>query len=846
RFIGATLYPPGVPVAAREEVLGVYAVSPDGRSAIGVGPEEAETRGREESLVVLHWDQDRNRLWTAGFTLVDLVRPGTTDLFLRTTHARYAERFRNDFGGVIRYAFADEPSLATTGLHASHHFLTEFRRDHGYSLEGHLEAFLVVGEAAGGVRYDYFETLQRLWITHFLRPMHDWCEANGLEFTGHFNEHHWPNMAGQPNNMVSQRWMHAPGTDLLGFQFRPEEPGANGLFFLNLKECRSVANQLGRERILCETTGGGGYDMGVDGFKRLTDYALALGVNLVNPHLSHQTLAGARKYDWPHTLSDHSPWWGSYRMQADHDARVSAALSAGAEQNRVLVFQPTGSAWMYSLPTQFGGGAAGAAAAAWRKAALRSQTALLEDLYFSQVDFDLGDEWILEELGSVEGQELRIGQARYRCVVVPPMMETIRPETLALLERWIEAGGRVHLYGAGPERLDGRRPGPGDERLVKAIGQWIHHSSLEALVAAVRADVPPRFSAPGGGSLPKGLVWAWRGLDDGSNLLFIANPWQAMLEGEIEVEGGRVTNMETFTGRLGELPARPVDGKLRLPFRMGPSLHHLWWIRPEASSSLIDIREWPRWGVELQEIGVSRDEPNVCVIDYCDLELPTRRFAGINTTRADRICWQEHGFPHNPWNVSIQFKKVFLEHPFGADSGFAVTYRFQVGDLHEAMAGLEIAFERPWLYRATLNGREFPTVAGRRWWDENVRAFPIGQLVHPGENILRLEIKPMHPLAEIMPVYVLGDFALVPVSAGFRLEPSRPLTGKAWAEEGLPFYCRGVTHRYQFTTDRPGREILVKPGSWNGSAVSVTVDGHPMLRLSHTGFVVRIPCDLAA
>ncbi|MFQ3671609.1 MAG: hypothetical protein SNJ84_09145, partial [Verrucomicrobiia bacterium] len=47
RFIGATLYPPGVPVAAREEVLGVYAVSPDGRSAIGVGPEEAEARGRE-------------------------------------------------------------------------------------------------------------------------------------------------------------------------------------------------------------------------------------------------------------------------------------------------------------------------------------------------------------------------------------------------------------------------------------------------------------------------------------------------------------------------------------------------------------------------------------------------------------------------------------------------------------------------------------------------------------------------------------------------------------------------------------------------------------------------------
>lgn len=844
RFIKASLCPPGSVLPSGDGVLAAFVVGEDGVSVERVDLSALASRSCEKTLVVLEWGQDRNRLWTAGFSQVDLALPGTTDQFLRSTHSRYAERFAADFGGAIRFAFSDEPSLATGGLHASYYFLTEFRRDHGYSLEDRLEAFITGGDAAYSVRYDYFATLQRLWVTHFLRPMHDWCGAHGLQFTGHFNEHHWPNMAGQPNNMLSQRWMHAPGTDLLGFQFSPESARANGLFFLNLKECRSVANQMGYRRVLCETTGGGGYDMEVDGFKRLTDYAMALGVNLINPHLSHQTLAGARKYDWPHTLSDHSPWWANYRMQADHEARVAVLLSAGVEENRVLVLHPTGSAWMYSLPSGFNLGTAGASAAAWRKAALRTQGSLLESLYSGQVDFDLGDEWMLEELGSVEGDQLRVGQARYGCVVIPPMMETIRPETLDLLGKFVTGGGQVHLFGSGPDRINGRRPGPGDHTLEQAKQGWNRHNSVDGLVDALRLAIPPRLSAPGGGSLPAGLVWAWRRLPDGSQMVFLANPWQEMIEGEVVIEGNRVTNLETFSGRFLECTVEEEGGKIRLPFQIRQAMHCLWWVRREERTGPGEFRDFPRWAVDLQWLSARRDEPNVHVLDYCDLELPTRRFCSINTVRADRLNWQEHGFPHNPWSGSIQFKRVFLEFPFGPDSGFAVTYRFQLGDLGEAMRTLEIAWERPWLYRAMLNGQEVDTGGGRRWWDENVRAFPVGEWVRVGENVLRMEVRPMHPLAEIMPVYILGDFALAPATVGFRLEPSRPIGRDSWAEAGLYFYCRSVTYRYHFTTEQPAREILINPGAWRGSAVTVSVDGQKLVDLVHPRAVVRVPFEL--
>ncbi|GAB4249777.1 MAG: glycosyl hydrolase [Candidatus Methylacidiphilales bacterium] len=847
RFIGMRVYPPGSEIPSEGKVLAAFVVGADGKTTQAIPPDERAERNQRDPLVVLEWEQDQNRLWAAGFTQVDLALPGTTDLFLRTTHARYAERVGQDFGEAIRYAFSDEPSLATQGLHASYHFLTEFRRDHGYSLADRLEAFVTTGEESCGVRYDYYETLQRLWVTHFLRPIHDWCAAHQLEFTGHFNEHHWPNMAGQPNNMVSQRWMHVPGTDLLGFQFCPEGPAANGLYFLNLKECRSVANQLGRKRVLCETTGGGGYDMGVDAFKRLTDFAMALGVNLVNPHLSHQTLAGARKYDWPHTLSDHSPWWSCYRTQADHDARVAVALSAGKEANRVLVLQPTGSAWMYSLPNQFNTGVAGAAAAGWRQAALRSQTSLLEALYGAQIDFDLGDEWLLEELGGVENGTLRVGEGRYQCVIVPPMMETIRPATLTLLDQWVKAGGKVHFYGLGPERINGRRPGLEDRRLSDAVARWARHADSASLIAAVRAEVPPRLSAPGGRPLSSSLIWAWRGLADGSQILFLSNPWQERLEGVVEIDGGHVTNLETFTGRFCEIPAKFENGKLQLPFKLDSANHHLWWIRCQSGRPSIEIKESPRWAPELSLRSITRDEPNIYPIDYCNLELATRQLTSVNTVRADLISWQEHGFPHNPWNVSIQFKRVFLEFPFGEDSGFAASYTFFLGDLGSAMKGLEIAFERPWLYRATLNGKEFSTLGGRRWWDENVRAFAIGEWVRPGENVLRIEVRPMHPLAEVMPVYLLGDFDLVAGPVGFTAVPSRKMSVdvESWDQVGMPFYCRGVTYRYAFKTDRPARDIVINTGAWRGSAMALALDGKPLARLPHSKTIFRSPCELA-
>jgi hypothetical protein len=71
------------------------------------------------------------------------------------------------------------------------------------------------------VRFDYFSTVNRLWTDNFMRPIYEWCGRHNLLFTGHHWEHGWPSLNDPPQVMSSLRWMQAPGTDFLGFQFKP-------------------------------------------------------------------------------------------------------------------------------------------------------------------------------------------------------------------------------------------------------------------------------------------------------------------------------------------------------------------------------------------------------------------------------------------------------------------------------------------------------------------------------------------------------------------------------------------------------------------------------------------------
>ncbi|MFW6189698.1 MAG: glycosyl hydrolase [Planctomycetota bacterium] len=807
------------------EVLGWYHWDRREGSVSEASAEDVESASSEEPLLALVVCSGRHRPAKGGFALPDVLRRETAETFIETTHARYAEYGAEHFGETVRFVFCDEPQIFGSGdaWPYSRHLVREFRKDHGYELDDHLGQLCFGLPGAARVRFDYWWTVNRLFNQNFMRTLHDWCEQNDLMLTGHVMEHSWPSPRMHPDAMASLRWMQAPGDDLLGFQFSATRPSENAISLLNLKELGSVAGQLGRRWIVTESCGGAGYQASFGVFKPLEDYLLAFGINVMDPHLSHQSLSGRRKYDWPHTLSDHSPWWSHYRRHADHVARANTALDAGRERNRVLVLHPTTSAWLHYAPDPFPSPEDGDPLGELEA----SQTDLLLKLYGAQVDFDLGDEFIMEEFARVEQERLRVGERSYELVVVPPAMENWTAATLLLMRDYLEAGGRVASAGSPPACVDGRAADEPAELRGEYGEQWTTTEDPASLVDAVRRLVPPRIARPDGGSLPDGLCWRRVELEGGGVLYFFCNPWAEGLRTRVQLEREHVAHLRTDSGDAVALDAASENGGAVAGLELPPRGHALWLCTPEPLEAVRPAETPGETPVGLEAERVDGPPDNVLVIDYCDLEAEGRRCEDMNTIHADRVNWRLQGFEQNPWGRAHQFRRTVIDRPVPEDSGFSVTYRFAVDpDLDgRRRATLRIGVERPWLYRITLNGEPVGQEEAEPWFDEHARALPVGEQVQDGQNELTLTAEPFHVLCEIMPVYLIGEFALRPAERGFRVVPPEPLGLGEWSEQGLPFYPGGVSYRYGFEVSQPCRRLRCRLRDWQGSVAVVRVDG---------------------
>ncbi|MFW6308802.1 MAG: glycosyl hydrolase [bacterium] len=761
----------------------------------------------------------------------DLLRKETTKTFIEKTHKKYARFSGKHFGDTVNFMFSDEPQIFTQkgGLPFSRFLLKEFRKDHDYNLEDYLLELCFNKHNSQEVRYDYYWTINRLFKENFMKPLHDWCQENDLLFTGHLMEHEWPNPESCPDFMGSLRWMQAPGNDLLGFQFEATSLENNGLYFLNLKELNSVKCQLGRDWTVVETCGGAGYESSFEVFKPLEDFTLAQGVNVIDPHLGHTTLAGIGKYDWAHTFSDHSPWWQYYRDHADHVARTSIALSQGEEYNRVLVLHPTTSAWLHHTGSVFNKCDFGENENKKLEKIKEVQINLLLKLYENQIDFDIGNEFIMEEFGRVEDGKMIIGQREYQAVVVPDVMENWNSSTYQLVREFLQQKGTVFSLDKSPERIDGRLSDKPANLKKKSDYNWLTYENLDPLIKELKNLVPPRIELVGEQDTSiNSLIWTRIELPNNNIVYFFANPWPNQFNEEILLEGKSLKEMCTNTGEFKDYPYQYEDKVLKTELKL-PARSHLLLLATnimEKESMVVKTNEDLKKSIPLQLKNINRNDLNLLMLDYCDLEAYNQQYNNVNTIIADDLNWKLQGLDGNPWLQNRQFKRTIIDYPVDKDSEFTVNYKFKIGDdfKNDNIKSIKAGIERPWLYEITLNSQKISVENSTRWFDPNMRAVEIGSAVQKGENILSLKAKPFHMLAIIMPVYILGDFTLKPVKKGFIINNPERLKLGEWSEQGLPFYPAGINYTFDFDLDEKKERIKCQLGSWEGSVAVVKID----------------------
>ena len=777
--------------------------------------------GGSKNRMELVLEKVRSRLWHGGFPMADVCRSEVTRAFLASTLDRYNAELGQAMHGFTTYVFTDEPETGTgaKGFHLSEAFLHAFRTEHGYALESEIAALVGDQPASPSVRHDYHATLNRLFTQNFARLNGEWCENHGLRFTGHFNEGAWPLPTGSPSTMAAQRWMQTPGLDLLGFQFQPGPLAEAALWLFTVKEATSIAAQCGRGEVLCESCGGAGYDYGPAQMKPLEDFLLALGVNRLAPHLSHQTLSGTRKYDWPQTITDHSPWWDAYSIQATHTARVVAALSTGTRSAGTLVLNPTTTGWIHYRPEAYL--PPGEKQPTPLDALRRNYPAFLAALYGAQIDFDLGDESVMAELGSIEGKALRIGEQLYETVVVPTGMENMLETTAVLLSKFLKAGGTVFCAGDSPRFLNGRTA----DCVPASHPNWI--ATGAGTIQALRDKHPPLLSSPDGKTLPEDLLWAHRRTPEGA-VVFLANPTCGKMVAHLACEGTSIEECDTRTGDIHTaVDTVTSNGKVSMAVELAPGEHALW--RVSRSTDVPVAVASAHWHPsELRFESCKPEEPNVLPLDYCDYEGPGISLRGAHTIHADAANWRAQGFNRNLWSVSIQYRRTFVDAAILEPSGFSVRYPFEIeasfGGSSQA-AALQVAVERPWLYDIFCNGVPLTQDGAAAWFDEETRLLTLGHAVRTGSNVLELRAAKFHVLAEIMPIILRGDFSTRATNRGFVLAASAPWqNGIDWASEGYGFYPWRARYRYAFSLPAASR-LSVNLPDFKGSALAVQIDG---------------------
>jgi hypothetical protein len=759
--------------------------------------------------------------WYGGKFYVNLLTPGVTEKFLAITMDAYTRNIGDQYGKRVPGVFTDEPQiLPAGGLPWTDDLPEVFRKRWNYDLIVNLPSLIrPVGEWKQ-VRHDYFQTLLDLFIERWAKPYYEYCDQHGLEFTGHYWEHEWPNCLMSPDNMAMYAWHQRPAIDILMNQYN-EDTHAQFGNVRAVKELSSVANQLGRPRTLCETYGAGGWDLRFEDMKRIGDWIYALGVNTLDEHLSYITIRGARKRDHPQSFSYHEPWWNAYHVMAEYFTRLSFLMSQGRQLNRVLVIEPTTTAWMYQAdPAQ---------AQHLKDIGDRFQKLLLA-LERAQVEYDIGCEDIIARHGLIEDLRLKVGQALYDAVVLPPLTENLNGRTMDLLERYLRNDGVLLCCGDAPARVDGRpskRGGAAAERL------WWKRVEASAVPSMLLARAEGGFGIEMARDPYQGKLFHHRRVvEEGEFLLLVNTSIEGGAGGKIRTTARSIEEWDLDTGQTSVQEVQKTDTGVSFTFRLPPCGSSLLFLsreaqtpKPSAAGMMVDEGEG--------EIQVTPLEDNVLTIDYADVTAGGETKKNLYFYRASQFAFAQNGMPRNPWDSSVQFKDELISKKFGPDSGFEATYHFTIAErLPERLA---IVIERPDLYKITCNGRAVTAQKDSWWLDKAFGRIDITSAAKLGENAVTIKASPFTVYHELESAYVLGPFRLKPAEAGFTVigESKPTLALGSWKAQGYPFYAAGVSYRRSFNIPRMTGQRVVSLRQWYGSVAEVLVNGKSAGYITH-------------
>lgn len=788
--------------------------------------------------------------WLAGFAYVDLLRPQVQEAFMKTTYEQYYQHFGEDFGEAIPAIFSDEPSVTQCSkgtLPFSYWFAHEFQKRNGYDLLANLLCVFmdVEGECfdypAGKVRFDYYDTIHALWTKNFVEATGTWCQEHGINWTGHYMEHLWPHVSYTTSPAIQSNYEYHqwPAIDMLFTNYLKDSPTHSVTH--TIRELKSASNQFGKERALCELYGAGGWDSTFDDYKRMADWVMVNGVNFINQHLTYSTIMGARKHDHPQSFDWREPWWNEYTTMNDYLGRLSWMLSRGKMEQRILVLNPATTGYLTEAGKASGEIVNNKELDCITCPDMTEFLTLCQKLSDLQWDFDLGDEYTLARHGKAEEGLLKVVKQQYSCVIISGSMKNMLSSTAELLEACMKNGVKVIAVGHPGCYING----VSEEACYAKLAEGWENVELSHIDTYLGGLLSRRITASV--PFPEGFQHMRRRLENGAEVWFFANQAMETYEADITLAGRMVRQLDLFTGEVRDIPYAQAEETLTIPMKLVRNQSLMVLVAQGAEKQELENLTQASGGLQVlkeltqdsekasyakQSEATSKIDMKLCrFVQECENVYPISYadYGDVKDTYVKTLCdriFRERGFESNPWDNKVQFRRNIMDRDADCDerSGFTAAYHFTIAD-NSILQTISVVAEHPEYCHLRVNGNDVFWIPGETYLDYHFGVADISGCIKTGENIVEVIVDVFHVLMELDAIYIKGDFSVIEKGGKWVLSAPQELTYGSWKKQGLTFYPYAIQYEYAVKLDTVPKTAELNLGSYEATAVSLTVNG---------------------
>ncbi|KRE82406.1 hypothetical protein ASG89_14195 [Paenibacillus sp. Soil766] len=787
----------------------------------------------EEVLLVFRIEVSAPSEWFNDEAPPDSMNPDTVRQFINATYEVYKAEVGDQFGRTITGIFTDEPGIHdrncrfTAGrgwLPWTYSLPVYFSEKRGYDILDVLPYLYFNGEKSSMARHDFWRTISDKFCESYTKQLGDWCDENGLAFTGHYL---WESALGVATRvggavMPHYRYQHVPGIDMLCEQ--TDE-------YMTVKQCTSVANQYGRKFVISETYGCTGWEFTFEGQKWMGDWQYVLGVNVRSQHLALYSMKGCRKRDYPPVFNYQTSWWKYNRIMEDYFARIGAVITEGTPVRDILVLHPSSSAWSMLGTDPYG---------AVRRGLDRDIPSidrygdefndLLRMLLGAHYDFDLGDETIMAEVGRVHDRKLFVNLAGYKTVVIPPIRTMLR-STLDLLLAFLEAGGRAIALLPAATMIEGSVSGE-PARLYAHPGVTVVDKP-DQLIAALEKLQPRAVSIQNryAAEVPE-LLYLLKEIDGGHTLFIVNNDRHQSFDVCVRtVAAGRVEAWNALTGSIEQVPSWMEDNELCFYARFGPTDSKLYVIVPEQLNyianepsniiPLIPLSNDDLYAAIGPVFAFRRTMPNVLTLDLCAYRIGEADWSEEKEIWvAQREIREKLGMRQVYYNgITQRYKWIHEAHP---QDGTTVSLKLTFQVLEVPAGAVHLVIEGAHQFKIGLNGQSLTSEADGWFVDRSMdRVLLTG--VRQGINELELSCA-FHQAMEMEDCYIIGDFG-VSTARCITAEPDTLHTGD-WCLQGYYHYNGSIIYYADYHHQHEAnRKALLLLGDCSAVTTEIRVNG---------------------